>query len=315
MFERILVPLDGSEAAEEALPLAEAWAHRTGAPLHLVRVIDPAGLGPLGTVMLHTDALAMQLLLEEERIAARAYLERVEQEVRDRQHAVTVEYRQGPAAQELLAITQPGDLLVMATHGRGGLARWFLGSVAETVVRRATVPVCLVRASDIAPRPFAIDRLVVPLDGSPLAEEALPTALSLAKRLQTPIHLITVIDVSGGAPMELAAAAVSARRFEETVTRHFTDAQALLAQPHERLQEEGVVTSVEVRHGVPGAAIVDAVLPGDFIVMTSHGRTGPPRWFLGSVAEAVIRHASVPVLLVRTTPSAPASSAGDSSEQ
>ena len=147
VYRRIVVPLDGSELAEQALPQAEALAHLTGAPLHLVKVIDPTGQGTLRTVLFHTDALAFQLLLEEERSAARDYLERIERDVRDRQHTVSVEYRQGPAADELLAIMQPGDLLVMATHGRGGLARWFLGSVAEAVVRRASVPVLLVRAS------------------------------------------------------------------------------------------------------------------------------------------------------------------------
>jgi nucleotide-binding universal stress UspA family protein len=151
VYRHIVVPLDGSEMAEQALPHAEALARLTGAPLHLVRVIDPAGLGLIGNVVLHADALALQLLLEEERSAARDYLERIERGVRDRQHTVSVEYRQGPAADELLAIMQPGDLLVMATHGRGGLARWFLGSVAEAVVRRASVPVLLVRASPSAP--------------------------------------------------------------------------------------------------------------------------------------------------------------------
>ena len=151
MYRRIIVPLDGSELAEQALPQAEALAQMTGVPLHLVRVIDPGGLGPLGNVVLHTDALALQLLLEEEHTAARDYLERIEQDVRDRQHTVTVEFRQGPAADELLAITQPGDLIVMATHGRGGLIRWFLGSVAEAIIRRASVPVLLIRATPPAP--------------------------------------------------------------------------------------------------------------------------------------------------------------------
>jgi nucleotide-binding universal stress UspA family protein len=151
VYRRIVVPLDGSALAEQALPQAEGLARLTGAPLHLVWVIDPAGAGTLGTVVLHTDALALQLLLEEERIAARDYLERIEQDMGDRQHAVSVEHRQGPAADELLAITQPGDLLVMATHGRGGMARWVLGSVAEAVIRRASVPVLLIRATPLAP--------------------------------------------------------------------------------------------------------------------------------------------------------------------
>jgi nucleotide-binding universal stress UspA family protein len=151
VYRRIVVPLDGSELAEQALPHAEALARLTGAPLHLVRVIDPTHLGtPLGT-LLSTDAVALELLLEEERIAAREYLGRIEGDLRDRRHAVTVEYRPGRAADELLAAAQPGDLLVMATHGRSGLGRWFLGSVAEAVIHRSSVPVLLVRATPPAP--------------------------------------------------------------------------------------------------------------------------------------------------------------------
>lgn len=151
MYRRIVVPLDGSSLAEQALPHAEALADLTHAPLHLVRVIDPTHLGtPLG-VVLATDALAMQLLLDEERSAAREYLERLAQELLSRQHQVTIEYRQGPAADELLAAAQPGDLIVMTSHGRTGLRRWFLGSVAEAVIRRASVPALLVRAPSLEP--------------------------------------------------------------------------------------------------------------------------------------------------------------------
>ena len=149
-------------------------------------------------------------------------------------------------------------------------------------------------------------RIVVPLDGSPLAEEALPTALVLAKRLHVPIHVITVIEVSGGETWEVVSAAVTARRFEESVARLVTDAQGVLACADEWLDARGVVATTEVLHGSPGLAIVDAVRPGDLIVMTSHGRTGLARWFLGSVAEAVVRHSPSSVLLVRATPASAA---------
>jgi nucleotide-binding universal stress UspA family protein len=107
-YRRIVVPLDGSELAERALPHAEAVAHLTHAPLHLVRVIDPTHLAPLAGVALRRDATALQLLLEDERIAAREYLERIERDLLARQQKVSVEYRHGPAARELLAVTQPG---------------------------------------------------------------------------------------------------------------------------------------------------------------------------------------------------------------
>jgi nucleotide-binding universal stress UspA family protein len=144
-YRRIVVPLDGSALAEQAVPHAEALGQLTGAPLHLVRVLDSTQFGSFD------GTKARQLWLNNERSVARNYLERLEQNLRDRQLTVTVEYRLGSPAQELLAILHPGDLLVMTTHGRSGVARWLLGSVAEAVVRRATVPVLLVRATPLEP--------------------------------------------------------------------------------------------------------------------------------------------------------------------
>lgn len=304
MYRRILVPLDGSALAEQALPYAEMLATLLGAPIHLLRVIDPMHLGTPLDALLSTDALTWSIVVENERMAARDYLERIAQSLRARQQAATTEYRQGSAADELLAAARTGDLLVMTTHGRGGAARWFLGSVAEAVARRATVPIFLVRTSETALAPPTIRRLVVPLDGSSLAEEALPTAHALATRLHVPIHLVTVIDVAGLRPLELAAASVSASQLEETLIRLFIDAESHLARGCERLGHGGVVTSTDVLRGAPGLAIVDAAQPGDVIVMTSHGRAGFSRLLLGSVAETVVRRAPVPVLLVRTTPPA-----------
>ena len=144
--------------------------------------------------------------------------------------------------------------------------------------------------------------ILVPLDGSPLAEKSLPVAIALATRLQVLAHLVTVIEGSGTTSLEMAAAAVSASRFAEAVTRLQAAAQARLVGPAARLERAGVTTTTKVRRGVPASTIVALIQPGDLIVMTSHGRTGLGRWFLGSVAEAVVREATVPVLLVRATP-------------
>ena len=145
MYQRIVVPLDGSRQAEHALADAEQLARLCGAPLHLIRVVDSSGMGAAGAVAPYIDALSYQVLIEDEQIAARTYLEKVEQVVTGRGHDLTIELRQGPAAGEILAATRPGDLVVMATHGRGGVERWFMGSVAESVVRRAETPVLLIR--------------------------------------------------------------------------------------------------------------------------------------------------------------------------
>ena len=224
-----------------------------------------------------------------------------------RQLSVTLELLEGPTVDALLAATQPGDLMVMATHGRGGPVRWFLGSTAEAVIRRATVPVFLVRANENGPSQFTVRRIVVPLDGSARAEEALPMAQDLATRLGIPVHLVTVIDISGSVTLDLAVSAISAERLEEALIQLFTAAESHLARACEHLGDSGLAISTDVLHGEPGVAIPNATLPGDLLVMTTHGRSGPARWVLGSVAEAVVRRSTVPILLMRVNASQPTS--------
>ncbi len=147
MFQRIVVPLDGSELAERALPQAEELARLTTAPIHLVRVIDitaPLRYSAYGWAI---ETAGLESLLDEERASARAYLERIGRDVGARGVAVTTELREGLPARELIETAGSSDLIVMASHGRGGLARWFLGSVAEEVVRRSAAPVLLVRSA------------------------------------------------------------------------------------------------------------------------------------------------------------------------
>ena len=296
---RIVLPLDGSPVAERALPYAEALATLMGAPLHVVRVIDPLQPGsPLGN-LLAVDALALDIWLEGERVAAREYLEHLQGDVQTRQLPVSVERLEGPTVDALLAATRPGDLLVMATHGRGGPARWFLGSTAEAVLRRATVPILLVRADATVPAQPGFSRIVVPLDGSERAEEALPMARNLANLMHIPVHLVTVMHVSGIMALDLAVAAFNADRLENDIIELSIEAERHIAHACDELEAAGIVPTTDVLHGEPGLSIVNATQPGDLIVMTTHGRSGPARWMLGSVAETVLRHSPVPVLLLR----------------
>ena len=306
-FRRIVVPLDGSHVAERALPYAEELARLLNASLHLVRVTDPLRPDSPLANLLALDAMSLDVWLEGERVAAREYLDQLQTDLRQRQMTVTVEHLDGSTVNALLSSTRPGDLLVMATHGRGGPARWFLGSTAEAVVRRATVPVFLVRADDdAAPQPD-FRRIVVPIDGSARAEEALPIAQDLASRLAIPVHLITVIDVSGTVALDIAVAAISAERLEETMVEVLTEAERDIAHACQRLGDAGIAITTDVLHGDPDLVIPAATQPGDLIVMTTHGRSGPARWFLGSVAEAVVRRSTVPVLLLRAAEAPPAS--------
>lgn len=146
MYERIIVPLDGSELAERALPTAEKLAHLTGASLHIVRVVDLTKLEPYGAYGLAPEYGVMASVMSDEDTAARQYLEQTERALTERGMTVSSEVRTGSAAREVIELSHPGDLIVMASHGRGGVARWFLGSVAEELARRAPAPVLLVRA-------------------------------------------------------------------------------------------------------------------------------------------------------------------------
>ena len=150
MYERIIVPLDGSELAERALPTAEKLAHLTGAPLHIVRVVDLTRLGPYGAYGLAPEYGVMASAMSDEDTAAREYVARTERALAERGLTVSGEVLTGSAAREVIGLVHPEDLIVMASHGRGGVARWFLGSVAEEVARRSPAPVLLVRSVAVA---------------------------------------------------------------------------------------------------------------------------------------------------------------------
>lgn len=147
MFRRIVVALDGSERGERAMGLAAEMAGRLGSPVHLVRVADVTWLR-LGTTEAALEYAALGEEVAEEQAEARAYLDGLVERLRAGGVEATAEVRPGFAARELLKIAGPEDLLVMASHGRSGPARWLLGSVAEEVTRHARCPVMLVRASD-----------------------------------------------------------------------------------------------------------------------------------------------------------------------
>ncbi len=150
MYTRILVPLDGSKLAESALPEAEKLARLTGAALVLVRVIDFSALARFGDFGLLYEYQAMATALEEERVLAVAYLGGHEARLRDKGLTASSKLVDGIAAKAIVRVAEPGDVIVMATHGRTGMRRWFIGSVAEEVLRHSTVPVLLVRATEPA---------------------------------------------------------------------------------------------------------------------------------------------------------------------
>ena len=148
-YQRVVVPLDGSELAERALPHAITLARATGAPIHLLRVVDILPLTQLSAVGPGGDPAAVFAELEivqAEEGSATDYLEALRCQLTDRGLAAMTEVRPDLVVAGLLAALRSEDLLVMTTHGRTGLERLFFGSVAEAMIRHSPAPVLLVRA-------------------------------------------------------------------------------------------------------------------------------------------------------------------------
>jgi len=147
MIRRILVPLDGSWLAEEAIPLASELARLSNVPILLLRVVDYMRLERYGVNALALEWTSVEPLLTEELAQARDYLDEIKNRLATDGFTADARVRQGRVAREIVAMSQQDDLIVMASHGRGGLSRWLLGSVAEDVLRHSNCPVLLVKNS------------------------------------------------------------------------------------------------------------------------------------------------------------------------
>lgn len=309
MFKLILVPLDGSAFAEQALPTARRIAEREHAAIELVHAYEV--LPPYRT----QGAPVLDPRLDAELRKDRAtYLEGVAERLRLSTTApVQSRLLDGPADRALAGRIEASgaDLVIMVTHGRGGLSRLWLGSVASELVRNSIAPVLLIRPEEatenvLLPRRFG--RVLVPLDGSPAGEEAIEHALEMAEdrdveftllHVLTPVVFVTDPGIAYPDEAELQAAAGE-----------------YLEQLAGGIRARGfVVKSVAVRHAQPAQAILDAADANgvDLIVMETHGWRGFTQLMLGRVADKVVRASNVPVLLHR--PRAAAAAAGPSAAE
>ena len=293
MVERVLVPLDGSELAEQALPHARYLADTFHASLFLLWVVEAIPYsGDRGEAMTaHFDVHQM----------AESYLERVAAELREGGRQVEPQVLSGTPAETILACAeeQAIDLIVMSTHGRSGIGRWVYGSVADKVLRGANIPVLLVRAAveKVAPE-AGYRRLLVPLDGSPLAEQALPHAEELAHATGAEVVLLRVPTI----PPSLTWGPNGGMVVSALLNEACEEADAYLANVARRLHARGIEAHrVPTDPGPVADTIIDYAREADIdlIVMSTHGRSGIGRWVYGSVADRVLRGANVPVLLIR----------------
>lgn len=148
MYQRIVVPLDGSRLAEEALPTAERMASLLTVPILLLRVVDLTQLPWYGQFGMSMEYVASEQALLGDTDAATSYIQTVAERITASGIPVVAEVRRGLTTRVLIEATRPGDLIVMASHGRSGMTRFFLGSVAEEILRHALVPVLLIKAGE-----------------------------------------------------------------------------------------------------------------------------------------------------------------------
>jgi nucleotide-binding universal stress UspA family protein len=292
----ILLPLDGSPQSEAVLPYAEAIATATGDGIRLFAVTEPEQSNPI-LMRIEQDSEMRTRMAGQ----AEAYLNQVASRVRPEDIEVASIVAEGNPTTEILRASQADDveLIAMATHGRGGLQRWALGSVADKVMRLSAVPTLLIRPpeGEVKRGPVQLRRLLVPLDGSPLGESAIEPGAKLAKAAGATLVLLRV------EPWLSANTAFVAEGVYTPDLSEFESEQAAVAEEYldsllHRLPE-GVACETLVLRGFPSPLIEDycASSPIDLVVMSTHGRSGIARFVVGSKADSLVR-SGAPTLLI-----------------
>ncbi|PKB63719.1 MAG: hypothetical protein BZY80_05860 [SAR202 cluster bacterium Io17-Chloro-G2] len=310
MYKSILVPLDGSKLAEQVLPYVSLLAKAHQTPIQLLRVFDPVThelAGQAGGQ--YTDRLATAF-----RNDATTYLGQVATSLRSTGVEISVAALEGDPASHIISEAErhPETLVAMTTHGRSGVGRWVLGSITDKVLHSTTSLMLITRAKsdEEFSAEVSLGMLIVPLDGSLLAEQSLPYVAALAQPLDAKVSLVRVTP-----SVEELMGAISTQQMEVTFGADLPSPEALaqegdgnaktyLDRIKEGLNQQGATSvDTQVLHGTPAAAIVDFArgASDNLTVITTHGRSGLGRWLLGSVTDRVVRDSGNPVLVVRSS--------------
>lgn len=272
-FRKVLVALDGSRLSRGILPPLRRLLRDGPADVTLVRVAEPSE----AVEFAHGSAAeaAMQADLEQTRAELGGLTTRVE-------------LLRGDAAEELLRASRGYDLVAMATHGRTGLDRWVRGSVAERVLRSCEVPLLLCNPHTLVTTSEGhLGRIVVPLDGSSRAASVLPTVQRLAAAHDAHVTLLTV-EVPVMTDLARPGLLHDDAEARTRAVRSFA----------EGLSRSGLRADVQEAFGPVASEVVQVSRRADLLAMSTHGRSGPSRWWFGSIAEEVLRRVACPLLLV-----------------
>lgn len=297
MYEKILVPLDGSELAEVALPYAEELAGKLGSEVTLLHVCESEE-----AQYHHMHQLYIQKMVAATKRGAKQYFEKPG----DKAIKVRSATLSGHPAEQIVdyAEKQCIDLIVIATHGWSGIRRWVLGSVADKVVRATKRPVALIRARGVHHHTFAkgtLNKMLLSLDGSKEGEAVIPYVEELASRLNGDVILLHVVPHPSpvyAVPGETVQIPYSQAEVELLKV----NAGSYLEKVANALKEKHIKVTFEVKAGNTGNEIIKLAdeVHADLVAMSTHGWSGITRWALGSTADKVLNAGNTPLLLVRS---------------
>ena len=277
MYTKVVVPLDGSPLAEVALPYAEEIAAKMSCDMVLLTVL-PSENGEEARNYLSYSKKIME--------ATRLQVEKYRGNSNSHSFKVTTATRTGNPAEGILDFAEKGypSLIVMATHGRSGISRWSVGSVADKVVRATSrQPLLLIRAkgshADVRAKRI-LKKAVVPLDGSAISETVLPFICEIARSIKMEITLLQIIP---------------------RTNRTFHSAETYLREWCKRLAQNGITAGYQVKVGAAADQIIDYAgeTASDLVAMSTRGQTSVNLWSLGSVAQKVLLGGDSPLLLIK----------------
>lgn len=309
--KQIIVPLDGSATSEEILPYAATLASVTDSRLTLLRVVPPVSMiEPLAGMLYPGDAYWEAM--GEEPSRARKYLEdiAIRPELSARGLVIETRVLAGDPATSIVDYVAKQDnarYVAMVTHSRNAVGRVLFGSVAEHVLRHSPVPVLMFHHKNGAKTPlakkndFLVHRsILVPLDGSGLSDEAVEHARAIAADIEGTLVLLSVADDPG--TIMLLQNGASPLWLESLGNEHSKQLEQHLYAISDRLAEARIRVKSRVEFGDPADKIIEASAEPEvgLIVMSTHGRSGLQRMWLGSVAMKVVQASNKPVLLIRS---------------
>ncbi|HEU5229595.1 MAG TPA: universal stress protein [Ktedonobacteraceae bacterium] len=309
MFKRIIVPLDGSQRAEQAIPFAARIARELASTVQLVHVIDAT------TIFLSTRIIQPSLkqsMLDTHQDNATKYLEQVAQSAQLEGIPTKITVLFGSAASAIISIADNSDLIVLCSHGYTGVTRLVLGSVAEYVIRHGSTPILLLRegaipVQELSTNQHAAARILVTLDGSIAAKAALAPAIALASALSAPqpvkLHLLRVVKAEvPESEDQLLRLTGRPQRYLQMIAEHLDEevaipqtASSALSMRYSTLVSPDVVGAIvnAAEHGLGGEAS-----GYDVLAIATRGQTGLKKLALGSVTSGVIDQINMPVLVV-----------------